>query len=67
MELWEVLTAGKAGTVGVYKVDSKSGHCDVVSKVVLFQKNKNKFVSSSYEGCLKVSSVYSDLVLFLFI
>lgn len=56
MELWELMAA-KNDSLGVYKIESKSAHFDVVSKVVLFPKNEKRFVSSSYDGTLKVNGI----------
>lgn len=45
---------GKSDTLGVCKVDSKSAHLDVISKIVVFSKNPVKFVTGSSDGDLKV-------------
>lgn len=49
--------AAKSEDLGVYKVDSKSAHLDVVSKVELFVGSRTKFVTSSFDGGLKVREI----------
>lgn len=45
---------GKSDTLGVYKIDSKPAHLDILSKVTMFEKNRTKFVTASSDGDLKV-------------